>query len=391
MRRLLPLIALLPLLTAGPAIAQPRVKLGIDVLVTKRLSLIAGKRVGLITNMSAIDGRGQSDIDVLAHTPGVHLTALFAPEHGLRENLDVENIPDTRDPVTGVPVYSLYNKERAPTPEQMRDFDVLLFDIQDAGSRYYTFTTTLGLCLEAAAKAHKPFIVLDRPDPITGHAEGDTLDPKFALFTGKYPMTSRHGMTIGEVARYINGIEHLHADLTVVPMEGWRRDMWYDQTGLPWRKPSPAMLSPVTALYYAGIGMFEATNVDCRSAPGHPFEWVGAKWMNGKHVAPALTALHLPGVRFWPEEESDMSGVGLHITNRDVFQPVHTAVSMMETIHRLYPDQFKASRLGIGNMTGSDLLWETLNGQASVSQLWATYHKDLKTYDSQRAPYLLYR
>lgn len=388
MRRLLPLLALAPLLAATPALAQPRVKLGIDVLLTERLPLVAGKRVGLITNMSAIDDQGISDIDLLAHAPGVHLTALFAPEHGLRANLNIEDIPNARDPVTGVPVYSLYNKDRAPTPEQMKNLDVLLFDIQDAGSRYYTYTTTLGLCLEAAAKAHKPFIVLDRPDPITGHAEGEILDPAFAYFTGRYPMTIRHGMTIGEVARYVNGIEHLHADLTVVPMEGWRRSMWYDQTGLPWRKPSPAMLSPVTALYYSGIGMFEATNVDCR-APGKPFEWVGASWMNGPALVRALAPYRLPGVVFWPERHNDENGVAVHITNRNAFEPVRTAITMMEAMHRLFP-KFEAYRSGIGNMSGSDLLWKTLNGQAAESTLWQTYHKDLAAYRAERAPYLLY-
>lgn len=373
----------------APALAAPAVKLGVEVLQTRHQALLQGQRVGLVTNMSAIDGRGQSAIDLLARMPGVKLTALFAPEHGLRADLDIENIPDGRDPRTGVPVYSLYTKDRAPSAKQLANVDVLVFDIQDAGSRFYTYSTTLGLCMEAAKKHGKRFVVLDRPNPITGRAEGDVLDGSVRHFTGRYALATRHGMTIGELARYINGEERIGADLVVVPMEGWRRGMWYADTGLPWRRPSPAMLSPDTALYYAGIGMFEATNVNCR-APGKPFRWVGAAWINGNALCQALTQQGLPGVRFAPARVGKHDGVDVTITDREAFEPIGTAVAMMATLARLYPGKFEAYRSGLTIMSGSDALWLALNGQGSVPALTERYRKAVETYDARRKPYLLY-
>lgn len=389
------LTACLSLAAAAPATpvlaaTAPPVTLGVEVLLEHQLNLVRGKRVGLITNMSATDHLGRSDIDLLAHAPGVRLTALFAPEHGLRAALDVENIPDGRDPQTGVPVYSLYGKDRAPTAAQVRDVDVLLFDIQDSGSRFYTYTTTLGLCLEAAKKLGKPFIVLDRPNPITGVAQGEMLDPEFRHFTGRYALTIRHGMTIGELARYIDGEERVGANLTVVPMTGYRRSMWYDQTGLPWHKPSPAMLSPETALYYVGVGLFEATNVDCR-APGRPFRWVGATWANGRALEKALTARHLTGIRFKADRVGKEDGVALTITDRVRFKPIDTAVAMLATFRQLYPTRFEAYRSGIGHMSGSDVLWEALQGNCDVHGVCSRYDKACQAYDARRKPYLLYK
>jgi uncharacterized protein YbbC (DUF1343 family) len=339
--------------------------------------------------MSAIDGAGRSDIDVLAHMPGVKLTALFAPEHGIRAELDMENIPDGKDPATGVPIFSLYTRDRAPSAAQLANVDTLVFDIQDAGSRFYTYSTTLGLCMEAAKRNGKRFMVLDRPNPITGKAEGDLLDGSVKHFTGRYPLTTRHGMTIGELARYINGEERIGADLVVVPMQGWKRAMWYSDTGLPWRRPSPAMLSPDTALYYAGVGMFEATNVNCR-APGKPFRWIGADWTNGTALAAALNALALPGVRFTPSRVGKQDGVDIGITNREDFQPITTAVGMMATLARLYPAKFEPYRSGLDIMSGSDVLWQALRGQATVDAVMQRYEKATADYDARRRPYLLY-
>lgn len=394
MRRLLfSALCAVTMIAATPAVAAPRVTLGVEVLLSQRLDLLKGKRVGLITNMSAIDSRGRSAIDLLARAPGVRLTALFAPEHGLRAELDVENIPDGRDPATGVPVYSLYNKDRAPSARQLANVDVLVFDIQDAGSRFYTYSTTLGLCMEAAKRHGKPFVVLDRPNPITGKAEGDLLDPTIRHFTGRYPLTTRHGMTIGELARYINGVEQLGCNLTVVPMRGWKRGMWYDQTGLPWRRPSPAMLSPETALYYAGIGLFEATNVNCR-APGKPFRWIGAPWIDGPSLASELTGLNLRGVRFSSASHviqgKPHGGVDVAITDREAFLPIDTAVAMMGVLARLYPGQFEPYRSGLSIMTGGEDLWKALAGQAPLEAVLARYRKAAESYDAKRRPFLLY-
>jgi uncharacterized protein YbbC (DUF1343 family) len=373
-----------------PAIANPIVRLGIEVLLEQRLDLVRGKRIGLITNMSATDHESRSDIDLLAHAPGVKLTALFAPEHGLRASLDVEDIPDGKDPATGAPIYSLYNKDRAPTARQTANVDVLVFDIQDSGSRFYTYTTTLGLCIEAAKKLGKPFIVLDRPNPITGVSQGEMLDPAFKHFTGRYALTIRHGMTIGELARYINGEEHIGAALTVVSMLGYRRSMWYDQTGLPWHKPSPAMTDPETALYYVGIGLFEATNVDCR-APGRPFRWVGAPWADSRVLANAFSAQRLPGVTFSPSRVGKEGGATITITDRQYFRPVETAVAMMATFQKLYPAKFQAYRSGLGHMSGSDALWLAIQDGGNLSALGERYAKAAQAYDQVRRPYMLYR
>ncbi|MDB5099664.1 MAG: hypothetical protein JWM80_4085 [Cyanobacteria bacterium RYN_339] len=389
MKRILAL-AIAATLAPLPALAAPSVKLGVEVLLSKRLDLVKGKRIGLITNVSATDGQGRSDIDLLARAPGVKLTALFAPEHGVRATLDVEDIPDGRDPATGVPIFSLYNKDRAPTAKQTANVDVLVFDIQDSGSRFYTYTTTLGLCMEAAKKLHKPFIVLDRPNPITGVAQGEMLDPAFKHFTGRYPLTIRHGMTIGELARYINGEEHVGADLTVVPMEGWHRSMWYDQTGLPWHRPSPAMTSPDTALYYVGIGLFEATNVDCRSG-GHPFRWVGASWADGKALAIDMNARRLPGVRFNARRVGSEDGVDVVITDRSTFKPIEAAVEMMASFRKLHPAKFEAYRSGLGHMSGSDAMWTALTTNGDLRALATKYGQATLSYDAKRRPYLLYR
>jgi uncharacterized protein YbbC (DUF1343 family) len=389
-RRLLATLTVLATLTLPmAAMAAPSVRLGVEVLQSRHPQLLKGQRVGLITNMSAIDGQGRSAIDLLARMPGVRLAALFAPEHGLRAELDVENIPDGRDPATGVPIFSLYNKDRAPTAKQLAGIDTLVFDIQDSGSRFYTYSTTLGLCMEAAKKHGKRFVVLDRPNPITGKAEGDLLDATVKHFTGRYPLTTRHGMTIGELARYINGVEGMGADLVVIPMEGWRRGMWYSDTGLPWRRPSPAMLSPDTALYYAGIGMFEATNVNCR-APGKPFRWIGTEWIDGRLLASELAALNLPGVRFSPARVGKRDGVDVAITQREAFRPIETAAAMMGVLARLYPRKFEAYRSGLGIMSGSDALWLALNGQGSLEAVSERYRKASEVYDARRKPFLLY-
>ncbi len=378
------LTAAVPAASAGPV-----VRTGLDVLVTERGELLRGKRVGLITNMSAVDAAGRSAIDRVAAIPGAKLTALFAPEHGLRANLDIEGIPDGKDPRTGVPVYSLYGKTRTPTAAQLAKLDVLVFDIQDVGSRFYTYSTTLGLCLEAAAKAGKAFVVLDRPNPITGLSEGEVLDPAFRHFTGRYRLPIRHGLTMGELARLIDAEEGLKADLTVVPAAGWRRGMWFDQTGLPWRKPSPAMLEPETALYYVGIGLFEGTNVNCR-APGRPFRWVGARWADGARLTAEVAGRGLPGVRFARERVRNLDGVAVTITDRRTFRPLETAVALLAAFRKHHPAKFEFYRSGLGHMSGSDALWTTLRDGSDLEALSTRWRKAADDFAARRAPFLLY-
>jgi uncharacterized protein YbbC (DUF1343 family) len=391
LRRAAMALALVALAAAPPAIAAPppAVRTGLDVLAADRPDLLRGKRVGLVTNMSAIDRAGRSAIDRIAAIPGVKLAALFAPEHGLRADLDMEGIPDGKDRRTGAPVFSLYGKHRAPTPAQLAKLDVLVYDIQDVGARFYTYSTTLGLCLEAAAKARKPFVVLDRPNPITGVSEGEVLDPAFTHFTGRYRLPIRHGLTMGELARLIDGEAGLHADLTVVAAAGWRRAMWFDQTGLPWRRPSPAMGDPETALYYVGIGMFEGTNVNCR-APGRPFRWVGARWADGAKLAATATAARLPGVRFTRDRNGDQDGVAVAITDRRAFRPLETAVVLLAAFKKHHPTRFDPYRSGLGHMSGSDALWTTLRAGGDLQALFGRWRRAADAFDVRRKPYLLY-
>ena len=378
----------------APAAAAPAVRTGLDVLADSRAELLQGKRVGLVTNMSAVDAAGRSAIDRIAAMPGVKLAALFAPEHGLRADLDMEGIPDGKDPRTGAPVYSLYGKHRTPTAAQLAKLDVLVFDIQDVGSRFYTYSTTLGLCLEAAAKAGVPFVVLDRPNPITGLSEGEVLDPAFKHFTGRYRIPTRHGLTMGEIARLIDAEEGLNARLTVVAADGWRRAMWFDQTGLPWRKPSPAMTAPDTALYYAGIGLFEATNVNCR-APGKPFRWVGAPWANGPKLLAKVEALGLPGVRFARERvrvgRGFQDGLAVTIADRQTFRPLETAAGMLAAFRKVHPTRFEYYRSGLGIMSGSDALWTTLRDGGDLQALTTRWRRSAEDFEARRRPYLLYR
>lgn len=387
--RLLTLFIVASLLAVSPAQAGPSIACGLDVLADERPDLLRGKRVGLVTNMSAIDRAGRSAVDAVAALPGVKLAALFAPEHGLRADLDIEGIPDGRDQRTNAPVFSLYGKYRAPTPAQLAPLDALVFDIQDVGARYYTYSTTLGLCMEAAAKARKPFFVLDRPNPISGVSEGEVLQPAFRHFTGRWRVPIRHGLTMGELARLIAAEEVKDCNLTVVPVRGLTRTMYFDETGLPWRKPSPAMTDPMTALYYAGIGMFEATNVNCR-APGKPFRWVGARWADGAKLTAEVAARGLPGVRFVRERVGKSDGVTILITDRRAFRPTETAVVLMQAFRKHHPKSFIFYRSGLGHMSGSDTLWRTLQTQGDTTALLAQWRRAAADFDAHRAPYLLY-
>lgn len=370
--------------------SPPRVAAGLDVLLAERLELVKGRRVGLVTNASAVDAHGVSAIDRLATAPGVKLVALFAPEHGLRADLDVENIPNQKDPRTGVPVYSLYGERRAPSPEQLRGLDVLLFDLQDAGARFYTYPATLGLCMEACAKAGVPFVVLDRPNPLGARAEGDVLPEGTRHFTARYPLATRHGLTMGEIARFIEGTEHLGTALTVVPVAHYRRAMWFDQTGLPWRRPSPALTKAETALYYVAFGLFEATNVDCR-APGMPFRWFGARWLDAPAVAGALNAMGLPGVRFAPQAVGAKPGVRVTITDREAFKAAESGAAAVYAVRRRHPEAFKPSRSGLFYMGGGPALYEALfAGPEGFEMLLAGMAERAAAYSKRVAPFRLY-
>ena len=326
---------------------------GIDVLAKEDFRRLQGRRLGLVTNHTGVDRAGRATIDLLHRTPGVALVALFSPEHGIRGAVE-EPVADSRDEKTGLPIYSLYGQRRKPSAENLKGIDTLLFDIQDAGCRYYTYSSTLGYVLEAAAEHKLRVVVLDRPNPIGGLAvEGPVLDPGRESFIAFHALPVRHGMTVAELARLFNSERKIGADLEVVRMEGWHRGDFYDRTGLPWINPSPNLRSLTEALLYPGIGMLETTNVSVGRGTDRPFEWVGAPWLDGQGLAAALSQENLPGVRFLPlrltpaasvHKGNACDGVQMIVDDWARFQPLSTGLAFACTLRKLYPEAWQVDR-----------------------------------------------
>ncbi len=396
-----------PALAAAPPVTQPArstpaFQTGIEVLLHDRLDLIRGKGIGLITNPTGVNDELVSDVDLLAHTPGVHLVALFGPEHGIRGAHQAgASVGSNRDPVTGVPVYSLYGKTREPTPAMLKGVDVLVFDIQAVGARFYTYLYTMADAMKAAVSAHIPIIVLDRPDPIGGiKVQGPVLDPKYASFVGKYQIALRYGMTIGELAELFNAQFHIGANLTVVKMRGWTRSMYYDNTSLQFVMPSPNMPTETTALVYPGMGLVEGTNVSEGRGTTRPFELTGAPWIDADKLARALNGKHLPGVRFRPVhftptfskyKGKPCNGVQVHVMDRHTFNPVVVGLTVIETIHNLYPQQFAFKQSHFDHLIGNDWVRQDIEKGVPVSQMQKRWQKGLLRFKKVRQKYLLYK
>lgn len=334
---------------------------GLDVLARDNFRMLQGKKVGLITNQTGIDRAGRRNIDVM-RAVGVNLVALFSPEHGFAGVEDHENIGNTTDPATGLKVWSLYDKTRRPTPDMLKGLDALVFDIQDLGVRFYTYEATMIYAMEEAAKAKVPFYVLDRPNPLTGgHVEGPMLDPDKLSFTGAYPLPLRHGLTIGELARLVNGERKLGADLHVVEMEGWNRAQWFDTTGLPWVNPSPNIRNINQALLYPGLALLEgSTNYSVGRGTEAPFEQIGSDWIQSAELARRLRLREVPGVQFYPvhftPSSSNLSGkqlegLGFVVTDREAFSSARLGLEVAAALGALYPKQMKweANRRLLGN------------------------------------------
>lgn len=386
---------------AAPAAAG--VVPGIEVLLRDSLSLLRGKRVGLITNQSGRDRQGRSDIDLLYHAPGVKLVALFAPEHGIRGTAEAgARIASDTDAATGVPIYSLYGAVRAPTPAMLDGVDVLVYDIQDAGARFYTFVWTMALSADAAGRAHKPFVVLDRPDPIRGdRVEGGVLDPAYRSFVGEYPVALRYGLTPGELLRYLAGTGQVHADVHVIPMAGWRRSMWYDETGIPWVQPSPNLRSMDALVLYPGLVFFEGTNLSEGRGTEAPFQLVGAGWLtDAGAIARELNGMHLGGVRFdstsrtidagqkWGGQTIPMLHVS--VTDRDRVQPVKVAAYMLQVIRRAHPSEFRWALPHMDELAGGDALRKAINA-GTVAGLLPRLDAQSRAFRRDAAKYRLYR
>jgi uncharacterized protein YbbC (DUF1343 family)/CubicO group peptidase (beta-lactamase class C family) len=339
-----------------------QVQTGLDVLAGEKFAPLAGKRVGLITNHTGLSRDGKRNVDLMT-AAGVKVAALFTPEHGLAGKEDQENVRNTKDAATGIPATSLYNgTNRRLSQEMLNGIDILVFDIQDVGARFYTYSCTLISSLEESAKKGVPFYVLDRPNPITGvHVEGPILDRDLESFVGCFEMPVRHGLTFGELATMVNGERHLGANLTVIPMKNWERGDWFDSTGLTWVDPSPNMRSLNAATLYPGIAMLEASkNYSVWRGTDAPFEQIGADWIDGKQLAAALNGRFIPGVRVYPThfkpassnfQNKRVEGVRFVITNRDSFDSVRLGLEIGYALERLYPGKlpWDINRYLIGN------------------------------------------
>src|SRR5262245_14840046 len=371
---------------------------GIDALKRDGFALLKDKRVGLITNHTGRARDGDSTIDLLHKAPGVKLVALFSPEHGIRGALDQANISNSTDEKTGLPIYSLYGEAKAPTVEALKGIDTLVFDIQDVGARFYTYISTLGLALEAAAKNNKSFVVLDRVNPINGQdVEGPLADTDKLSFTAHHPIPVRHGMTVGELALLFNKERNINADLRVVRVEDWRRSQWFDSTGLAWINPSPNMRSLTEATLYPGVCLLEPTNVSVGRGTDTPFEVIGAPWVDGRKLAEALNNAKLPGVRFVPvrftpkssvHRDAECGGVNIIVTNRDLFEPVITGLEMAAQLRKLFPKDFSIEKFNrlLANQKVFDAFRQGSDARA-MRQVWES---ELDAFRAIRSKYLLY-
>ncbi|MGM0792350.1 MAG: exo-beta-N-acetylmuramidase NamZ family protein [Bacillota bacterium] len=382
-------------------------ELGIEVLLDDEKELIEGKRVGLITNPTGVDQELNSIVDLLHNDPEVELTALYGPEHGVRGSAQAgEYVEFYTDEKTGLPVYSLYGATKKPTPEMLENVDVLLFDIQDVGTRFYTYIYTMAYAMEAAKENDIPFIVLDRPNPLGGtEVEGPVLETPYKSFVGNYEIPLRHGMTVGELAKLFNEEFKISADLTVVKMKGWKRDMLYDETGLQFVMPSPNMPTLDTALVYPGAALIEGTNVSEGRGTTKPFELIGAPFINADNLAQQLNSLNLKGVSFRAasftpsisKHAGKLShGIQIHITDPDEFEPVKTGLHIVKSIHDLYPEDFafraEDSR-GISffdQLIGNGWVRDAIEEGKSVEWIESQWKDELKDFTKVRKDYLMY-
>jgi uncharacterized protein YbbC (DUF1343 family) len=409
MRRLASLL----LAAATPLAAQPATCTtadggampGIEVLLRDSLHLLRGKRVGLITNHSGRDRAGTSSIDLLFRAPGVKLTALYGPEHGIRGTEKAgAKIANSVDSATKVPVYSLYGDTRVPTAEMLRDIDVLAYDIQDVGARVYTFEWTMALAAEAAGKAGKTFLVLDRPNPIRNdRIDGGVLDPAFRSFVGQYPVAARYGMTPGELMRYLVGTKQVNVALQVVPMCGYRASAWYDELRLPWLNPSPNLRTVDAALLYPGTVYYEGTNLSEGRGTDAPFTQAGAPWLtDAQAIATALNARGLPGVAFdvaWRTVEAGYKHGGLtipmvrvRVTDRERVLPVEVGAWMVREMYARHQKVWQWREGSIDRLSGSDRLRKAVeSGDAAVSALLTEWRSTSAAFAKTVESYRIYR
>jgi uncharacterized protein YbbC (DUF1343 family) len=374
-----------------------KVQTGVDVLEAENFAPLEGRRVGLITNSTGVDAAGRRTIDLLYHAPGVKLLALFSPEHGLEGQAD-SRVPSGTDAATGLPVYSLYGDVERPTERMLEGLDGLVFDIQDAGVRFYTYITTLGYCLEAAAKKGIEFYVLDRPNPINGEeVEGPILEHPLRSFAAYYALPIRHGMTVGELAEMFNRENHLGAKLHVIKMRGWQRTDWYDETGLAWVNPSPNLRNLTEEVLYPGVAMVEGANVSVGRGTDTPFELLGAPWMDSRNLSAYLNAREIQGVRFVPVDfkpsTSSFAGSLCHglqvvLIDRQALDSAELGVELAAALWKLYPQDFQLEKTL--PLIGARWVLEAIKAGKDPRRIVYEWQGALQQFRTLRSKYLLY-
>jgi uncharacterized protein YbbC (DUF1343 family) len=374
-----------------------RTQTGIDVLEEQNFAPLRGKHVGLITNQTGVDSQGRRTIDVLAHADSVKLVALFSPEHGIAGQLDAK-VGNATDAATGLQIFSLYGDTRRPTDEMLQGLDALVFDIQGAGVRFYTFSTTMGYCMEAAAKHKIPFFVFDRPDPLGGEKiQGPVLDPSRISFVGYFRLPLVYAMTLGELAQMFNAENKLGLDLHVITMKNWRRSQTFDHTGLTWIPPSPNLRTLTEAFLYPGIEILQPAGVSVGRGTDAPFEQLGAPWIRSDALLNSLSPRQIPGVSFAAASftPSDglykgdaCAGVKLTITDRNAFDSIRTGLEIADALHRLYPERFQVTKLM--DLLASQATVDAIIQFEAPASIIASWKSDLDQFRTLRAKYLLY-
>ncbi len=390
---------------SGPPPVQsipPVVLPGIDVLLRDSLHLLGNRTFGLVTNQGGVDAAGRSDVDRLRKA-GAHLVALFSPEHGFRGSADPgETIASTRDSATGLPIYSLYGAQRAPTDSMLAGIQVLLVDLPDVGARTYTYLSTTIEVMRAAARSGKPVWVLDRPNPIGGTVQGSVLDSAYRSFVGPLSMPMRHGLTLGELARLANRELSLGARLEVIPVTGWTRTMTLLETRLPFVAPSPNLKDPESLFHYPGVVLFEGTALSVGRGTDAPFRQIGAPWLDADRVIAQVTAARLPGVsfrrvEFTPREPGDQKypsvsihGIRLTMTDASTYDPLLTAMSLLASIQRIHPDSLGFRAAGFDRLAGGPGLREAILAGTPVRDIVASWQPGIARWEEYRRPSLLY-
>ena len=375
-----------------------RVQPGLDVLEAQKFAPLKGKKIGLITNHTGVDFNGKSAIELLAHAPGVELVALFSPEHGIAGHSD-DNVVSSKDASTGLPIYSLYGENKRPTAEMLKGLDALVFDVQDAGVRFYTYTTTMGYCMEEAAKAGLAFYVLDRPNPISGEiAEGPMLDGDKTAFVAYFPVPVRYGLTIGELAELYNTENHINCELHVIAMKNWHRNYFYENTGLRWIPPSPNLRTMKGAVLYPGLEVLQSAGVSVGRGTPTPFEEFGAPWIDGEEVAAAMNGLNLPGVRFANQPFIPVSGlyagqrcggVGIRVMDRAAVRSMRVGLEIAALLQKKYPEHFDVTRMQL--LIGNEKTVEELKAGMAPEKIIAGWSADLAAFDAVRRKYFFYK